>query len=377
MVILKLCVFPNDPIKAYFDKGEIKERYFNPENLFDEIEVISFTNNDIDGKKVSIIGGNAKLKIHSIGKINFKNKNKKKQEATSLLKKIKPDIIRAYNPLLEGWIAASCSKELNIPMYLSLHVQYDGLRKISKTKNLKKYIGLQLTRKFIEPFVLKNSQKITAVYKIIDHYAYDICGKHVDVIYNKVELERFQKGEKILDYEKPLILTVGRLVKQKNHDLIINAIKDLDVYLMIIGNGKLKEELVELIKKLNIKEKIIFKDSVANNEIQNYYKSCDILISAHDPEIEGVPIPILEGLASGIPVISSKPKEGYSDGLENIVEFSELTALSLKKAIEKILSDQEINKKLRNNALKKANDFSSSKIEKQEADVYRELLGIK
>lgn len=31
---MKLCVFPNDPIKAYLEKGEIKERYFNPKNLF-------------------------------------------------------------------------------------------------------------------------------------------------------------------------------------------------------------------------------------------------------------------------------------------------------------------------------------------------------
>jgi len=33
---LKLCVFPNDPILSYYEKGEIKNRYFNPRNLFDE-----------------------------------------------------------------------------------------------------------------------------------------------------------------------------------------------------------------------------------------------------------------------------------------------------------------------------------------------------
>ena len=29
---MKLCVFPNDPLQAYYDKGEIKERYYNPNN---------------------------------------------------------------------------------------------------------------------------------------------------------------------------------------------------------------------------------------------------------------------------------------------------------------------------------------------------------
>ena len=30
---MKICVFPNDPLKTYYEKGEIKERYFNPKNI--------------------------------------------------------------------------------------------------------------------------------------------------------------------------------------------------------------------------------------------------------------------------------------------------------------------------------------------------------
>ena len=41
---MKLCIFPNDPLQAYYDKGEIKERYYNPNNLFDEVHFI----NDIE-----------------------------------------------------------------------------------------------------------------------------------------------------------------------------------------------------------------------------------------------------------------------------------------------------------------------------------------
>ena len=36
----KLAVFPNDSLLDYYKKGEIKHRYFNPNNLFDEIHVI-------------------------------------------------------------------------------------------------------------------------------------------------------------------------------------------------------------------------------------------------------------------------------------------------------------------------------------------------
>ena len=51
----KLCIFPNDPIKAYYKKGKIKDKYFNPENFFGEVHIISFTESDIEESKVENI----------------------------------------------------------------------------------------------------------------------------------------------------------------------------------------------------------------------------------------------------------------------------------------------------------------------------------
>ena len=102
----KLCVFPNDPLKSYFKKGEIKLRYFNPKNIFDEVHVISLFDEDIEEEKVKVVAGNAFFKIHVIGKVNLLNKNSKKKEILNLIKKINPDVTRSYNPLLQGWMAA-------------------------------------------------------------------------------------------------------------------------------------------------------------------------------------------------------------------------------------------------------------------------------
>ena len=73
---LKLCVFPNDPLKAYFEKGEIKNRYYNPKNFFDEIHFISLVEKDIEVEKIQTVAGTAKIFIHSVGKINIKNRKK-------------------------------------------------------------------------------------------------------------------------------------------------------------------------------------------------------------------------------------------------------------------------------------------------------------
>lgn len=114
---MKLCVFPNDPIISYYKKGEIKERYYNPMNFFDEVHIISFTDKDIEESKVKTLVGSALLKIHNVGKINLKNRSKHKERIVNLVKSINPNVIRAYNPLVEGWFAAICSKELKIPFF--------------------------------------------------------------------------------------------------------------------------------------------------------------------------------------------------------------------------------------------------------------------
>ncbi len=71
---MKVCIFPNDPINAYYEKGEIKKRYYNPNNIFDSVHIISLIEKDIEESKIQEIVGNAKLKIHSVGKINIKNR---------------------------------------------------------------------------------------------------------------------------------------------------------------------------------------------------------------------------------------------------------------------------------------------------------------
>jgi len=371
---MKLCVFPNDPLIRYFEKGEIKERYFNPKNIFGEIHIISFIDKDVEVERAQILFGSARIFIYSVGKISFLNKNKKRDKVLEIVEKIKPDIIRSYNTLLCGWVAAYCSDKLKIPFFVSIHVQYDGLRKIIKKSNYKKYLALSYSQKKIEPYVLSKANKITAVYRIIEPYVIKHCGKSPEILYNRVELDRFRKGEKILDYEKPLIITVGRLTPQKNPHILIKAMKNLDAYLMVIGDGELRNSLEELIKEMKLEGKIIFKKSVPNNMIQNFYKSADVFALAYNAEIEGVPIPVLEAMATGVPCVIPKPIKGLSDGLENAVCFADLNPESFSTEIKKILSDPELAKTLSKNALEKSKEFDGVIIEKKEAEIYKTLF---
>jgi len=374
---LRICVFPNDPIKSYYKKGEIKERYYNPENFFDEIHIITLTDKDVEESKIQKIAGNAKLTIHKVGKITIKNRKKNVDRIIQLVKDIEPQVIRAYNPYIEGWLAANCSKKLRIPFYLSLHTQYDFNRKLAKKTNLKKYLALKYTEKFVEPFVLKSANRITIVFKIIEPYVIRHTNTKPKVLYNRIDFKRFANSSKIQTLSQPLIISVGNLVPVKNHECLIHAVNDLDANLLIIGSGVLLNELTDLILKLGVEKKVQIIQTVPHEKIQDYYKSAQLFALAHNTSVEGLPMPVMEAMATGIPVVISTPKEGFSDGLEDVAIFSKPEPESFAKKIKKLLENSDLREKLGKKCQDKAKEFDDSIIEKREAEIYLQLVNNK
>ena len=371
---MKICIFPNDPILAYYKKGEIKERYYNPNNFFDEIHIISLIEKDIDESLVKTLAGNAKLKIHSVGTINIKNKNKEYPRIEKLVKKINPDVIRAFSPYISGWLAAKTSEKLKIPFYLSLHTQVDYNRKLIKKINLKKYIALKISQKFTEPYVIKHASKITIVYKIIEPYVIRNGGKIPEVLHNRIDYYRFLNSVKIDNLKKPLIISVGSLIPEKNHSCLINCMSFIDAHLLIIGNGKEYDKLIKLIDKKNLKNKVQIKQSVSHNKIQNYYKSADVFALAYDPNLESIPMPVMEAMATGLPVIIPNPIEGNSEGLDGIAIFSKRDSNSFAININQVLSDNSLYKKLSKASQDKAKEYDSKIIELREMQIYEEII---
>lgn len=369
---LRLCVFPNDPIKAYYQKGEIKPRYFNPNNFFDEIHIISFTEKDIEESKVQTIAGTAKLIIHEVGKINIKNRKKEIQRIINLVREISPDVIRSYNPFVEGWIAAYSAKELKIPFYVSLHTQYDYNRQLIKKKNLKKFFVLKYSEKFIEPFVLQNADIISIVYKIIEPYVLKYTSTKPELLYNKIDCEKFYNSKVIHDLPKPMILSVGNLIQGKNHKLLIQSMKKINAHLLIIGNGELYDDLLNEIKFNNLENKISIIKSVPYEKISNYYKSADIFALAYDPKQEGLPMPVMEAMAAGVPVVI--PKSLDSEELGDAVQFSERNVDAFYLKINQLLEDEKLRQEYVVKGLEKAKNFDTSILEKREAEIYSKLI---
>ena len=369
----KLCVFPNDPLEAYYKKGEVKERYFNPENLFDEIHVITLADEDIPEEKVQTMAGSALLSIHAVGKVNLKNLHSAKQRVLEVVRQISPSIIRSYSPLIPGWLASYCSSKLNVPLVVSLHTSYDYdiAQNRLRSKKYTSYFKLLLTKGFTQSTAIQRADKVICTYRYLVPYAKKYGAQDVEVIYNRVDLKRFsQSAEKALALDKPAVICVGNLIPEKNQECLIRAIKGVDAYLLLIGDGELYDHLNTLAKERGVDGQVIFVRSVPHSDMHKYYASAAVF--ALPMRLGGIAIPIIEALSSSLPVVI--PKQDEEDMIDDIAVFVDNNPDAFRDAFKKLLSDPSLMDKLGKKGRERMMQYDSTIMEEKEALLYKSLL---
>lgn len=123
--------------------------------------------------------------------------------------------------------------------------------------------------------------------------------------------KRAKRQELGIPEEKTVLLSVGELIKRKNHETIIKAlaeIKDEDILYVISGHGQLEENLKSIAKSLHVENQVIFIGY--REDIYSIYSIADIFVFPSFQE--GLPRALLEAMASGLPVICSNIR-GNSD----------------------------------------------------------------
>jgi N-acetylgalactosamine-N,N'-diacetylbacillosaminyl-diphospho-undecaprenol 4-alpha-N-acetylgalactosaminyltransferase len=205
---------------------------------------------------------------------------------------------------------------------------------------------------------------------------FSIDEKKIFVIYNPIDIDEI-KSKRIEEIENQwlknniflTIITVGRLEKPKNQELLITAFKMVaekipNSRLIIIGEGNLRNELKILVSRFRIDDKVEFTGYRQNPFA--YMARADLFTLSSDTE--GFGNVIIEAMACGCPVIStdcpSGPGEIITSG-ENGILTEPANMEDLSKAMIKLLQNNTIREKMIKNAYKRAEDFSLNKILKQ------------
>lgn len=247
----------------------------------------------------------------------------------------------------------------------------------SKNKNLLIWYHSDIVRQrlleiFLRPFhlyVFKKAKKIFVSNPNLIKSSYflrrfkDKCNVipfGIDFDYFREDEEIKREAETIKEkFGKPLILSVGRLSYYKGFEYLIKSSKDLEAKILIIGEGKLKEKLLRMIKNYGLEKKIFIIPPV--KDLRPYYLACDIFILPSIYKSEAFGIVLLEAMAFGRPVISTELGTGTSwiniNGETGFV-VKPKDSQELNKAIKKLLEDENLRKLLRENAKKRAQEFS-------------------
>lgn len=172
-----------------------------------------------------------------------------------------------------------------------------------------------------------------------------------------------------------VVLYVGRFVYYKGLKYLVEAMAGVDAVLLLVGDGPLKESLIQQAKQLGVR--LYIKSGVTDEELASYYAVGDLFVlpSSHTTEAYG--IVQMEALATGLPVINTNLPTGVpwvsKDGETGLTVLPQ-DAESLRNAINQILGDEELKARFSAAALKRAEDFKPETICNSTMKLYRGIL---
>ena len=288
------------------------------------------------------------------------------------LKKFEPDVIHAVNPVLLATSAVTAAQKLDVPLVSSYHT------------HLPKYLDFYKIYKPAKPLLwwyIRRQHKnadINLVTSETIKKELDAEGiERLSVIPRGVDIEKRHPKFKDADMRarltdgKPhnkLLVFIGRLAIEKEiHKLLPMLEKRSDISLAIIGDGPARNELEKIFEGT----RTVFTGFLHGEELSKAYASSDAFIFPSISETLG--LVILEGMASGLPIIAAKSgptMEQVSHEVNGMLYENE-DLDSLLDAVE-VIDETEKFRAIKEEARKEALKFSWDNASKRLLDYYKD-----
>ncbi|MHA1594058.1 MAG: glycosyltransferase family 4 protein [Candidatus Baldrarchaeia archaeon] len=180
--------------------------------------------------------------------------------------------------------------------------------------------------------------------------------------------------------EERVVIFVGGLRRVKGVDNLIKAFYHVrkihkDVKLVIVGDGPLRNYLVDLVRRLGLERHVIFEGARDHVEIPDYMAKADIFVL---PSLsEGLPNVLLEAMAMGLPIVATHVggvPEVVIDGVNGfLVSPGDIKGLAEKICL--LLEDDDLRERIRRRNLATSKLYSWEEIARRVEEVYRQICG--
>lgn len=166
--------------------------------------------------------------------------------------------------------------------------------------------------------------------------------------FDNVIVDRNKKREELAIPEGALVLlTIGEMIKRKNHETALKALarlKNQNYIFLICGKGELENYLKDLVVTLGIEDKVRFLGF--RNDIPEICIASDIFVFPSFQE--GLPVSVMEAMSAGLPIIASRIR-GNTDLIQNgnggfLHEPEDY--IGFAKSIDKVIEDEILRAKM-------------------------------
>jgi glycosyltransferase involved in cell wall biosynthesis len=245
-------------------------------------------------------------------------------------------------------------------------------------------IAGKLAARFVDAFVAVSPETAAFARK-----RNEVDARRLMVIPNGIELGRFHpepaarervRGELGLPPEARVIGSVGRIAVEKNQELMVRAIAPLlgprlgpATHLVIAGDGPLLPSLRALVQSLGSAAFVHLLG--ARRDVPDVLNALDVFVMSSN--IEGLPLVVLEAMATGLPVVSTR-----IGGIPDVIEEGETGFLvpvgdeqALRDRVARLLAAPDLcracGERARASAVAK---FSAERMQRDYLELYARVL---
>jgi len=237
------------------------------------------------------------------------------------------DIIHTQTEFCLGALGRFISTTQGIPLVHTYHTMYeDYVHYIGGGRIISKEMARDFSSIYCNTAtaVIAPTRKTEQLLK-----SYGVT-KPISIIPTGIDTSHFHKNrfrsEEILELrnslgleaDTPVIISIGRIAKEKSIDVVIGALPRLieklpDLKMVIVGEGNEIENLGKFAESIGVGDHVMFTGGKPREEIGKYYQLGNVFCSASVSETQG--LTFAEAMAAGIPVVAKK-----DECIENIIE---------------------------------------------------------
>lgn len=233
--------------------------------------------------------------------------------AASAIREFKPDVVHIQMHFPISRMVLREAARINIPVVATNHFMPDNLTHYlhlpsAITDLIHKWAWQDAAR------VYGRTRGVSAPTRTAGVMLEPWLKADVPAISNGIDLKRFASTndpeparQKYNLPNKPTLLFVGRLDKEKNVDVVLRAValaRDTDFHFVVAGHGAEQNKLGRLAQTLGIAERVTFAGFVPDALLPHLYAAADCFVNAGTAELQC--IVAMEAMATGLPVLGAR-----------------------------------------------------------------------